>query len=496
MGHYDNEFYDVQYQGSMRSAGKLLSKLFSDFKPKSVVDFGCGIGSWLCVAESLGVNNLVGLDGEWVTKDQLLSKNIHFHAVDFQSEEENYLSKLLSLNACCELAISVEVAEHFDESYANRFVKSIACSSDLIIFGAAVPLQGGTNHVNEQPQSYWINKFKREGFLCFDYFRPDFWNDPEVETWYKQNTFLFVREEKLQLYPFLQEESQVFIENIIHPDLFMKKINDSMLQRADKLRDAALEIEKENLYLANILMEMARESRPKGPYIIKKLGEYNRLLSKGSESISSAEDRLVEVFEKFKHYTMLNKQCYLANLELVEGFSSLDGAIVECGTWKGGMIAGIAELLGNNHIYYLFDSFEGLPQAQEIDGKGALEWQKNKDSPSYYDNCSAPKGDAIKAMKLAGVDDVVVKKGWFNETLKGITIDGGISILRMDADWYESTLDIMNNLFSQVKKGGLIIIDDYHTWDGCSKAVHDYLSKNCCEERISQFRGVCYIIKK
>lgn len=203
-----------------------------------------------------------------------------------------------------------------------------------------------------------------------------------------------------------------------------------------------------------------------------------------------------QIFQKFENYTMVKRQDYVSNLELIDRFSHIDGAIVECGTWRGGMIAGIAQLLGNDRCYYLFDSFEGLPQAQEIDGEKAISWQADKESPFYYDNCCAPKKDAVAAMRLAGIDNPVIHKGWFGETLPGVEIEGGISILRMDADWYASTTDILNNLFSQVNTGGLIIIDDYYTWDGCSKAVHDYLSKNSCQERIRQFRRVCYIEKK
>ena len=194
---------------------------------------------------------------------------------------------------------------------------------------------------------------------------------------------------------------------------------------------------------------------------------------------------------------MIPREVYCANLELCKKHSAISGYIVECGTWKGGMIGGIALMLGQDRNYMLFDSFEGLPPARNIDGDIAMKWQSNKTSTSYYDNCSAHEKFAHEAMKIAGAKRVSIVKGWFKDTLPKFFFEDEIAILRMDADWYDSTLEILNNLFPYVKKGGIIIIDDYYTWDGCSRAVHDYLSINKRTERICSYRkGVCYIVKK
>lgn len=61
---YDKELYDNQYEGSIRSASSFLSKLFGDYMPPSIIDFGYGVGSWLYASEKLGVKKLTGLDGE------------------------------------------------------------------------------------------------------------------------------------------------------------------------------------------------------------------------------------------------------------------------------------------------------------------------------------------------------------------------------------------------------------------------------------------------
>jgi O-methyltransferase len=199
---------------------------------------------------------------------------------------------------------------------------------------------------------------------------------------------------------------------------------------------------------------------------------------------------------KYKKFTMIPAICFIRNLQLTATLSEKAGSIVECGTWKGGMIAGIAECLGSRRSYYLFDSFEGLPPATELDGQSAADWQKNTSNDLYHDNCLASETDAQIAMGMAGITKPKIIKGWFKDTLPGLEIPEGIALLRLDGDWYESTIQILENLFPQVISGGLVIIDDYYFWDGCTRAVHDYLSANKRTERICSFDGVCYIIKR
>lgn len=203
----------------------------------------------------------------------------------------------------------------------------------------------------------------------------------------------------------------------------------------------------------------------------------------------------LNLYDKYKEFTMVDKKTYVENLRLVSRFKGVNGCIVECGVWRGGMSAGIAEVMPDRKVF-LFDSFEGLPPAQEIDGNDAMEWQKNKEGAYYFDNCKAEMHFAERAMNMAKADATFFK-GWFNETLPVAHLDQEIAVLRIDADWYESTWDCLNFLYPKIVKGGLIILDDYYTWDGCSKAVHDYLSKNTLSSRIHKTsKGVAYIIKK
>jgi hypothetical protein len=83
-----------------------------------------------------------------------------------------------------DLAICLEVAEHLPVSSAGTLVDSITRASDLILFSAAIPLQTGTHHINEQWQDYWAALFDQRGFVASDIVRPAIWGRPDVRWWY------------------------------------------------------------------------------------------------------------------------------------------------------------------------------------------------------------------------------------------------------------------------------------------------------------------------
>ena len=105
-------------------------------------------------------------------------------------------------------------------------------------------------------------------------------------------------------------------------------------------------------------------------------------------------------------------------------------------------------------------------------------WQKDIQSPTYYDNCRAPIEFAERAMTLSSARNYKIVKGWFEETLPTFVPPTSIAILRLDGDWYELTLLALEALFKYLAHDGIVIIDDYYAWDGCSLAVHDFLSRH------------------
>jgi O-methyltransferase len=219
--------------------------------------------------------------------------------------------------------------------------------------------------------------------------------------------------------------------------------------------------------------------------------------AEADDELAAKERQYALYHTEFAEYTMVPEALYVKNLLLVDQFAFVSGPVVECGTWKGGMIAGIAKALGPGRSYHLFDSYQGLPPAKEIDGPAALRWQADTAGPQYYDNCTASEADARAAMRMSGASDWDVVPGWFEDTLRTSPLPEGIAILRLDGDWYDSTMTCLDALFPRVARQGIVIIDDYHVYDGCSAAVHDYLSSHNSDARISQFmNAVAYIQKR
>lgn len=182
---YDKAFYAEQVDGSLRSARTYLGHLFALWRPESAIDVGCGRGAWLAACGERGVKRLIGLDGDWVSSEMMLDPSIDFRRTNLREEipaDERY-----------DLAISLEVAEHLPPESSDGFIRTLVAHADAIVFGAAYLGQPGRDHINTRPHSFWANKFLAQGYLLFDFFRPQFWSDNEVEPWYRQNTFLYVR---------------------------------------------------------------------------------------------------------------------------------------------------------------------------------------------------------------------------------------------------------------------------------------------------------------
>jgi O-methyltransferase len=222
---------------------------------------------------------------------------------------------------------------------------------------------------------------------------------------------------------------------------------------------------------------------------------YFRRLSK-AVVVAQRRLRAHTTYTKYRDFTMIPSGWYAANLLIAADLAPKHGCIIECGVWRGGMSAGLADTLpGRTH--FLFDSFEGLPPAKvDVDGADAIAYQRDKNHPAYHDNCRAERSFAEKAMGRSAAGKFTLMQGWFNETLPEFAPPEPIAVLRLDGDWYESTMDCLNALYPHVVKGGLILIDDYYTWDGCARAIHDYLSTHKLTDRIERFEGACYMLKR
>ena len=203
---YDKNFYAGYQEVSARSGYKVLSMVLDIVKPRSIVDVGCGIGTWLAQARTLGVPTTLGLDGDYVDRNQLLIPEETFLPADLK-QKPNIPARFFPNGQRFDLAMSVEVAEHLPAASATAFVQTLTSLSDVVLFSAAIPHQGGNEHINEQWPAYWAQKFADEGYVLLDIVRPKFWKDADVAYYYAQNGFLYVKQQRLEDFPALVEHA-------------------------------------------------------------------------------------------------------------------------------------------------------------------------------------------------------------------------------------------------------------------------------------------------
>ena len=198
---YDPSFYDTYRGESHRSAAAFADLLVAELGPSSVLDVGCGLGTWLRAFLDAGVETVVGVDGDYVDRSRLQIPADRFVARD--------LTRPLDLPArlpqAFDLALSMEVGEHLPDAASRTLVRSLTDRAPVVLFSAAIPHQGGTDHVNEQWPRYWAGRFAEAGFATVDWTRPTFWDDDRVAYYYAQNGLLFVREDRLADHPALAE---------------------------------------------------------------------------------------------------------------------------------------------------------------------------------------------------------------------------------------------------------------------------------------------------
>ena len=166
--------------------------------------------------------------------------------------------------------------------------------------------------------------------------------------------------------------------------------------------------------------------------------------------------------------------------------SDVQGAIVECGVWRGGsMMAAALTLLrlgSTERELYLFDTFEGMTEPGEEDvkhtGERAADLLAHPVSGEKH-RAAAALDDVRDAVLGIGSpeDRVHVVKGPVEETLPEQAPDG-IALLRLDTDWYSSTKHELVHLYPRLAAGGVLIVDDYAYWQGARKAVDEYVAEN------------------
>jgi SAM-dependent methyltransferase len=217
---YTSQFFAGQADGSARSAAIVVPFVLSLLPIRSVIDVGCGVGTWAAAFAANGVPDVWGIDGDYVDHSQLRIPPDRFLSRD--------LTKSLHLDRTFDLAVSLEVAEHLPEFRASSLVAELTSLAPCVLFSAAVPGPTGTNHINPQYLPYWIELFKRQGYEAIDPIRPRIWGHESVEWFYQQDIVMFaVLEHPLLTKDFPKPQSlihQELYEQVLHQKLTLRMI--------------------------------------------------------------------------------------------------------------------------------------------------------------------------------------------------------------------------------------------------------------------------------
>ena len=190
---YDSRYYATDVEGpAANSAPDISQSITSDLQPHTVVDVGCGTGALLEVLKENGCQ-VFGLEYSEAALQLCRARGVDVQKFDLEKES-------LAINQTFDVVVSMEVGEHLPEKSADRYVEILAELSDTIVFSAAQPgppERHAHDHVNEQPKSYWLSKFRAFGFE-YDEVMSNQWQKKwqaggAVVYWYHENVMILRR---------------------------------------------------------------------------------------------------------------------------------------------------------------------------------------------------------------------------------------------------------------------------------------------------------------
>lgn len=216
-GAYNDAWFEKRADEAEMSARSVVPLLYSLVQPTSVLDIGCGDGVWLRSFVDMGVADVLGVDG-WVGNPKLL----RIPASQYLQAD---LCKPLNPTRTFDLAICLEVAEHLPHAAAPTLITSLCAAAPVVVFGAAIPGQEGTGHVNEQWPDYWAALFRSHGYLPFDFIRFKIWNSSGCSWWYAQNTLLYTSEgNAIRLAQHVDMPNSYPPIRMVHPQLYERYV--------------------------------------------------------------------------------------------------------------------------------------------------------------------------------------------------------------------------------------------------------------------------------
>jgi hypothetical protein len=187
---YDSAFQNMAASGSAYAARRIISAIRTITPISSVADIGCARGTWLREWQAQAVDDVIGVDGDYVERSKL--------EIDLRRFVIRDLATPFDLGRQFDLVQSLEVAEHLPPERAASFVADLVTLSPVVLFSAAAPGQGGENHLNEQSAAYWQDLFRRHDYLAIDCLRPFLAKEMRIPAWYRYNLILYVKRDHIQ----------------------------------------------------------------------------------------------------------------------------------------------------------------------------------------------------------------------------------------------------------------------------------------------------------
>ncbi len=225
---------------------------------------------------------------------------------------------------------------------------------------------------------------------------------------------------------------------------------------------------------------------------LRSLGlEVSRYRPRGKENIPDAiPDSFKALYKTYHDSSMVKWSGLYTAFNAVDHISKqgIKGSIIECGVWKGGCTAIMAEHLKNlqdiSRDFYLYDTYEGMSEPTDKDfsfftKKKAKELYKTYQKDGKTDWSVGTLDTVQKTLEQTGYpqDKIHMIEGKVEETIPQ-NIPDTIALLRLDTDWYESTRHELEHLFPKLVTGGILIVDDYGAWAGSKQAVDEYFSQH------------------
>ncbi|MBA3472701.1 MAG: methyltransferase domain-containing protein [Rubrobacter sp.] len=320
MHPYTEDYYAARKE-LIRSSARVVVPLVLDLvQPRSVIDVGCGTGDWLSTFREHGVEDIWGIDGPYVSKKILEIPEERF--IPFDLEQPFHLDRRF------DLVVSLEVAEHLPRECAETFVNSLTSLGSVVLFSAAIPHQGGKNHINEQWPEYWAKHFHDKDFVVIDCLRRKIWCNEKVQRWYAQNTLLFATREYLEDQPLLNQEYELRGTSqlaTVHPSTYMKKIEDAEVRHQKLREESRRQVEK----LKSNLSEERRKAQS--------LEEQNRKLTHQTQQLQRTRASALQQNRKLRRQ-LRSKHAGLKGLETAKQAPPYPGQDPEQGvtvSWAG-----------------------------------------------------------------------------------------------------------------------------------------------------------------